>query len=457
MREAMARLAAEVAACASARVCAMSDDEAIGWLDDLTVVAAQITAMQAHTVRELDVRGVPAAHGVTGILRWLRERYRCSLRQARRLVDLGRLLDKRPGLDKALTAGAVNIEQVEAIGVAVAQLAGEPDVPVDVIDQAETALVGQAAVCPPKALHQLGGRILAHVAPDLADRVDAAILARQEARGRAVRTFQLTAMGDGRVRCTGWLDAEGAAIVEAALDPLCGFRRNRADIPCTNAPTDADADAPAGGVGECSPETCGAGPDLVVAVADDRTPGQRRADALVQVCRLALNTGELPATGGDRPQLVVTVNYDTVRQQLGAGQLDTGEQLSATQVRQLACDAQILPAVLGTAGQVLDYGRARRLITGPLRRALNLRDRGCVWPGCPLPARYAEGHHTTPWHQGGITSLATSALLCPPHHHMVHRQHWTVRIAADGHPELIPPEWLDPTRTPRRNIYHRRC
>jgi len=199
----------------------------------------------------------------------------------------------------------------------------------------------------------------------------------------------------------------------------------------------------------------GVGPDL--AVADDRSPAQRRADALVDVCRLALNTGELPVNGGDRPQLVVTVPYDVLRKELGTGQLDTGEHLTPTQVRQLACDAMIIPAVLDGDGQVLDYGRARRLVTGPLRRALALRDRGCVWPGCTRPARDCDAHHMTPWHQGGTTALHNCALLCRTHHRRIDRQHWTMRLDADRHPELIPPSTLDPARTPRRNTYHRRC
>ena len=149
--------------------------------------------------------------------------------------------------------------------------------------------------------------------------------------------------------------------------------------------------------------------------------------------------------------------YDTVSRQLAAGTLDTGEALTPEAVRRLACDAAILPAVLDGAGQVLDVGRQRRLFTGPLRRALVLRDRGCAFPGCDRPPRWTDGHHIVHWSDGGETNLANAVLLCRYHHRVVHHGDWQVRIAPDGLPEFLPPAWLDPARRPRRNQYHQRC
>jgi hypothetical protein len=122
----------------------------------------------------------------------------------------------------------------------------------------------------------------------------------------------------------------------------------------------------------------------------------------------------------------------------------------------MACDAQILPAVLGADGQVLDLGRARRLITGPLRRALILRDGGCSFPGCDRPARWCDGHHIKAWADGGTTDLTNACLVCAYHHRLLHHSDWQVRLAPDGRPEFIPPSTVDPQRRPRRNLYHRR-
>jgi hypothetical protein len=204
------------------------------------------------------------------------------------------------------------------------------------------------------------------------------------------------------------------------------------------------------GEGPVGPEDGGPGPDL-------RTPGQRRADALVEVCRIAMACGELPDNGGDRPQVVVTVSIDTLRDGVGAATLDDGSPLSPTAARRLACDAAILPAVLGSAGQVLDVGQQRRLFTGPLRRALILRDRGCAFPGCDRPPRWCDGHHMISWITGGPTSLNNAVLLCGHHHRLIHHSPWKVRLnPADGLPEFIPPEYIDPEQRPQRNRYHRR-
>ena len=123
----------------------------------------------------------------------------------------------------------------------------------------------------------------------------------------------------------------------------------------------------------------------------------------------------------------------------------------------MGCDARILPIVLDGAGQVLDAGRTRRTATGPLRRALTVRDAGCVFPGCDRPARWCDAHHIVSWADDGPTDLANLALLCGHHHRVIHTDHgWQIRIAADELPELLPPARLDPARVPRRNHYHRR-
>jgi hypothetical protein len=154
--------------------------------------------------------------------------------------------------------------------------------------------------------------------------------------------------------------------------------------------------------------------------------------------------------------VVVTVPFDVLTHQLGAGTLDTGERVSPAVVRRLCCDASLLPVVLDGAGQPLDLGRERRLITGALRRALALRDKGCAFPGCDRPPRWCDGHHVVHWQDGGPTTLANAVLLCGHHHRLVHQQDWGVHIAADGLPSFTPPAWIDPDRKPRRNRFHRR-
>ncbi len=188
---------------------------------------------------------------------------------------------------------------------------------------------------------------------------------------------------------------------------------------------------------------------------DSRTPGQRRADALIDVCRLALKGESLPDSGGMRPQLNVTTRFDVLTKELSTGTLDMGGDLSPAAVRRLACDALILPAVLGTRSEVLDLGRERRLFTGAVRRAIMLRDGGCAFPGCDRPPRWCDVHHFRSWQHGGETCECNGLLLCSHHHHLVHQPGGWRIIRQDDVFQFIPPAYVDPRQRPQRNIYHR--
>jgi len=120
----------------------------------------------------------------------------------------------------------------------------------------------------------------------------------------------------------------------------------------------------------------------------------------------------------------------------------------------MACDCRLIPAVLGGPSEVLDVGRAQRFFTGPRRRALVLRDRGCAFPGCDRPPAWCDAHHIVSYADGGVTSLGNGMLLCGHHHTVIHRDHWTIGIAVDGVPQFTPPPHIDPTGTPQRNHRH---
>ena len=122
----------------------------------------------------------------------------------------------------------------------------------------------------------------------------------------------------------------------------------------------------------------------------------------------------------------VTTTLDALRDAVtGAGVLDSGGTLSAAELRRLACDAGITPLVLGGPSEVLDYGRTRRSFPQAPRRALVVRDRGCIAPGCDRAPADCDGHHQTEWDSGGPTDLDNGALLCQYHHQQIHRQGWT--------------------------------
>jgi hypothetical protein len=411
VRETLQQLREVAGRCAGTPVWSLPDTDLVAAVHAVHDTEQMLAAVKLHLIREIDGRNLPIAQEAANTAIWLRGRLHISIHTARRLVDLARALDQRPVLDAALSTATLNVEQAQIVAKTIRDLTGETSP--DVVDLAEKTLIEQYPDWEPVIFRKIATRILAHVAPEVAEDADRRAAEREQKRAQQTRAFTLTNNGDGRYRITGWLDTEAAAIVNAALDPLCK-------------------------------------PDA------DRTATQRRADALVEVCRLALRTEELPANGGDRPQIVVTIPYDVVRNQLGAGQLDTGERLSAEQVRRLACDAHLIPMVLGGDGQILDVGQARRLFTGPLRRALVVRDGGCAFPGCDRPPRWCDAHHIRAWTAGGRTALNNGVLLCGYHHRLIHRGEWEVRLGVDGMPEFIPPYYVDSERKPRRNIYHRR-
>ncbi len=271
----------------------LSDADLVACADAAQALAARAVAVQARLVAELAERGLVGS-SPTAVSGWITQRWRVSPAAARRVVDLGRALNS-PVLAGAVAAGTVNPEQANVIAAAVADLPA--DAGPDVTAEAEQALIGYAAQCDPPGLRRLGERILCHVAPDLADATDAKRLADDERDAHARRGFTVSPAGHGQYRVSGYLDAEGAATVGAAIDPL-------------SAPT----------------------PD------EDRSAAQRRADALVDVCALALATDDLPDVGGDRPQVVVTVDWDTLRDLTGTAMLDTGDPLTPAQALALAAD-----------------------------------------------------------------------------------------------------------------------
>ena len=413
MRDRLDELSDLAARCAAESAWALSDDDLVAALDAAHRLEQSAAAAKAHLVRQLDARGLARSQDGSGIVSWLVARLRIDPQPARDLVKLASAVDRFERLDRAYSAGEVHSRQVVAIAEALDDLPAE--VGAEILERAETALVDFAQQFEPARLRKIGPRILHHVAPEVVDAQDEEALKREEQIARRRRGFTLGTPFEGVVRVSGYLPTEDAAVVRAALDPLC------------------------------APQ-----PD------DTRIPAQQRADALVDVCRLALSGGQLPDNGGERPQLAVTVSYDAVSGELRRARLDSGELLSAGAARRVACDAQLLPIVLGGSGQVLDVGRTRRVATGALRRAVVARDQCCAFPSCDRPPQWCSAHHIKHWADGGATELDNLVLLCGRHHQLIHDGDWQVRLGADRHPDFIPPAHIDSDRRARRNIFHRR-
>jgi hypothetical protein len=186
---------------------------------------------------------------------------------------------------------------------------------------------------------------------------------------------------------------------------------------------------------------------------DERHRTQRLGDAMAEVVHLAAKAEDLPVHGGEKPHLTVTLDYNALLEGIGTATLEGGALLCPKSARRIACDAHILPIVLNGTSVPLDVGRKYRFVTPDQRRALVARDKGCAYPGCHRPPRWADAHHIKHWLDGGLTDLDNMVLLCRGHHRLIHHSEWDVKIVG-GLPIFYPPKWLDPQRKGIRNTLH---
>lgn len=192
---------------------------------------------------------------------------------------------------------------------------------------------------------------------------------------------------------------------------------------------------------------------------DPRTKAQLLLDVLIWLCGAAINgesingtDGVFSETGGLHATINVTIDYLSLLGRLDkSGITAHGMPISAANVRRMACNADIIPAVLGTKGELLDLGRTSRGFSKAQRKALAIRDRGCTVPGCHRSAATSEAHHVKPWSEGGETSVDNGLLICEYHHLQVHAGLITLQMI-DGVPYLVARAGRPPG-DPERNLY----
>lgn len=179
---------------------------------------------------------------------------------------------------------------------------------------------------------------------------------------------------------------------------------------------------------------------MPLGAADSRRPQQRRADALVDLARVAMDGARLPKRSGVRPHLTVTTTIEALKGEAGApaSRLQGEMPISRHTVQRLACDGT-LSRVLRAGSVVTDVGRSTRAVSGSQRRALNARYRGCCGPGCDRPLSMTDVHHIEFWGRGGASDLRNMLPLCWFHHRLVHEGGWQVIRAGDGI-EWVPPD-----------------
>lgn len=386
---------------ADAPAWAMTPREQAETLVELVQLAARVAELRWRVLAAADRNEIGAKDGSTSTAAWLaratrenRSKTNGDLRGARAL-DEQRFAVTR----SAFAAGRLTEDQVWVIIRAVEDLpAGEVSEEQRVA--AQEHLVRLAAEHDAKALRVLARRLFEVLAPDEADRREAEALEREERRARERTRFAMRDNGDGT--SSGWfkLPTLQAQMLGKAVQAFAAPRRQ-------------DPGAWFDAEGKKLPY-----PVLL---------GQAFSDLIEH-----LPTDALPQAGGTAATVVITMELERLRQGLGAATLDTGGRISPSEARRMACNAGLVPAVLGTRSTPLDLGRTTRLHNGQQRTAMGIRDGGCTAVGCDRPPAWCEAHHEVPWLEGGGTSVEGGRLLCPHHHHLAHDSRYDMHRLPDG-------------------------
>lgn len=342
--------------------------------EDFAELQRAVELLEVERLRrlaEIERRKIFARDGHLSAASWLAARYKVAWGTAREHVRFARALDEMPHTRRALDDGDLSMS---AVRVLVAARDADPDA----FQRSETELVEAARI---HSMHDLQ-----RVATYWRQRVEHERSLDGEDKLRTQRRLHASVSFLGMVRVDGDLDPETGETLLTALRAVLDAesRTGRED--------------------------------------DDRTPAQRRADALGEICRQWLDSAKRPHVAGERPHITVTVDADALRTAAnGSSALDHAGPIRPETARRLACDASIVRVVMAGSSEPLDVGRKTAVVPPALRRAVIVRDRHCRFPGCDRPHTWCDAHHVLHWADGGPTAVANLLLLCRRHHRMVHQ------------------------------------
>jgi hypothetical protein len=352
---------------------------------ELHRVSELLEVERLRRLADLERRRVFERDGHLSAAAWLVSRFKLAWGAARDQVRVARALQEMPETRRALDEGEVSMSGVRVL--------------VDARDaDPEAFLRSERQLVDATRIHSIGD--LRRVAAFWRQRVEAE---RSTPGGdealRERRRLHASVSFLGMVRLDGDLDPETGETFMTEL----------------NAELDAEA------------RTRGEG--------DDRTPAQRRVDALTEIMRSYLDRSDRPRVAGERPHVTVTVAADALSgDAVAAAELDHTGPVGPETARRLACDASITRVVMSGRSEPLDVGRKTPVIPPAMRRAVIVRDRHCRFPGCDRPQTWCDAHHVQHWADGGATALANLLLLCRRHHRMIHERGRFALELLDGHP-----------------------
>jgi Domain of unknown function (DUF222) len=384
---AVAAARAALGSVAGERPWSMTSAQTTETLDDIAALEAQTAELRSRVLTHAQTIDLPGEIGVRSVAGLLAMRHHATLPAAYRQARLASGLDAHPVTATAMTDARVNHEQALAIIDGVDALPDDLDP--ELAQRAEEHLIELAQDYDATSLRGFARTILEVVAPDLADAHLAKLLEKQERDAEDANRFRIWDTPQGRVRGTFDLDGFTGACLKKALF-------------ANAAPKHRAAKGPLG----------------------DRLPTAERLGVAFAEYVRRYPTTKLPNAGGLNATVVVLMSLETLMGGLKAAKLDTGEHISASQARRLACVAGIIPAVLGGKSEVLDLGRSRRLYSRPQRIKTTIEQGGCIEEDCDAPPAFTQMHHPIPWAEGGRTD-GDGWMLCLSAHRRVHDPRFT--------------------------------
>ncbi|MFF1822974.1 DUF222 domain-containing protein [Kribbella sp. NPDC058245] len=450
-------------------VCMQSGSELLTNLDNVHAAKALLNTYELQLTGRLDETGTAQELGARDTVELVSQRYRLNPGDVRKDLKYSAALGKYPAVVDALPdptdPSHPAVLDPALAKVIVTTLEKAPaTVPVDVLEVAEEQMINAARISNPRELTKFGQEVLARLDTDGAEPAEDEARAKESLRVRQV---------DGGVKFSGFVaGASGEQLLtqihagakphktidgerdprplevrqvdafKGVLDAAAGnpdhpgvphitvtidFNDLKTHLGTVTeaAATNTPAPTPTGGTGSTSAPGPAGTPSTT-----DSTKAAGTSDAV----GMAGTTGAVGSPDG----------VGAVRSSGAVGEMVFGGNLSASAVRLLACDAAILPIVLGGDSQPLDVGTEQRFVNRYIRRALNKRDKGCVV--CKAPPWMCHAHHLIHWADGGPTSLHNLALLCAAHHRAVHNGQWAISITG-GQVHVTRPDWADPPAT----------
>ncbi|MFF1823391.1 DUF222 domain-containing protein [Kribbella sp. NPDC058245] len=400
-------------------VCMQSGSELLTNLDNVHAAKALLNTYELQLTGRLDETGTAQELGARDTVELVSQRYRLNPGDVRKDLKYSAALGKYPAVVDALP-DPTDPSHPAVLGPALAKVIvttlekAPASVPVDVLEVAEEQMVEAARISNPRELAKFGLEVLARLDTDGAEPAEDEARAKESLRLRQV---------DGGVKFSGFV--AGASGEQLLTQIHTGAKPHK----------------------------------TIDGQRDPRPLDVRQVDAFKGILDAAAGNPDHPGV----PHITVTIDFNDLKNAVLAntpeafrgadsapdgsgssaavGEMVFGGNLSASAVRLLACDAAILPIVLGGDSQPLDVGTEQRFVNRYLRRALNKRDKGCVV--CKAPPWMCHAHHVIYWADGGPTSLHNLVLLCAAHHRAVHNGQWAISITG-GEVHVTRPDWADP-------------